>query len=85
MRNKILPWTIVSKKSGDTEVVRIFSGPPPLDFGILGLYLRLNKEVEKGSFSIVVFWIAPTLINFLTSHFLIYFFIGFVHELLGDC
>ena len=64
--NKILFRNCVSGKSGSgsaffgkTEEVRVFGqlpGPPLriTDFSC-SLYLRLNKELRKGSFSIVVF------------------------------
>ena len=48
----------------------------------MSLYLRLNKELEKTSFSIFVFF---TILNenFLHSHFVISLLIGFVHGLFG--
>ena len=48
----------------------------------MSLYLRLNKELGKGSFSIVVFLTTPNE-NFLHSHFVISLLIGFVHGLFG--
>ena len=65
MKNKSLPWNFVSGKSGsgseksrETKAIRVFraaASAATFRLGILGLYLRLNKELEKGSFSIVVF------------------------------
>ena len=64
--NKVLFRNCVSGKSGSgsafsgkTEEVRVFWQPPgpPLnirDFSF-SLYLRLSKELRKGSFSLVVF------------------------------
>ena len=66
MLHKIFPWNFVNgnsgSRSGETEIPDFpqlwFSrrplGPPP-SVRDLGLHLRLNKELEKGSFSIVVF------------------------------
>ena len=45
---------------------------------------ELNKELEKGSFSTVVFLTTPNE-NFLYSSFTISLLIGFVHALLGGC
>jgi hypothetical protein len=63
--NKTLLQNVVSGKSesrsefsGKAETVRVLwqpPGPPPLGYGFLGLYLRLNKELERGSLFIVVF------------------------------
>ena len=65
MMNKILAWNFVSGKSGKSGEMKVsdfpqlgFSGRPrgpPPSVRDLGLYLRLNKELEKGSFSNVVF------------------------------
>ena len=64
--NKVLFRNRVSGKSGSgsafsgkTEEVRVFWQPPgpPLrirDFS-LNLYLRLSKELRRGSFSLIVF------------------------------
>ena len=66
MLNKILHTNFVSGnsrsrswKSGKAEVMDFpqlgFPGRPPPPVRDLSLYLRLNKELEKGSFSNVVF------------------------------
>ena len=92
MGNKILRWNFVSGKSGsDPEspegrqlgFFRAAAWAATFRLGILNLYLRRNKELEKGSFSIIL---TTTKMKFLAfSPFHSFFLVGFVHGLLGDC
>ena len=44
---------------GDGRVSKAAARVAAFRLGILGLYLRLNKKLVKGSFSIVVFLLLP--------------------------
>ena len=71
------------RKKAD-RVFRAAAWAATFRLGILSLYLRRNKELEKGSFSIVVFLTTPNETScILTLSF--FLSIGFVHELLGSC
>ena len=62
MRNKILLWVLSAENPdfdsgnpGGRKQLGFFLRAAAFRLGILGLYLRLNKELERGPFSIVVF------------------------------